>query len=39
MKMEFHITAEVDGVVKSVLVKEGQQLSAGQMMLTIEFEP
>jgi urea carboxylase len=36
MKMEFPITAEVDGVVKSVLVKEGQQLSAGQMMLTIE---
>jgi biotin carboxyl carrier protein len=36
MKMENEIKAGIDGVVKSVHVKEGQTLESGQLMIEIE---
>jgi biotin carboxyl carrier protein len=36
MKMENEIKAGVDGVVKSVFVKEGQTVEAGHLMIEIE---
>ncbi len=36
MKMEFPIQAESCGTVKNIVVKEGQQLSSGQMLVVVE---
>ena len=36
MKMEFAIQAPVAGIVKSVRVKEGQQLSPGELLIDFE---
>lgn len=36
MKMETAIAARMDGVVREVLVQEGQSTKAGQLLLTIE---
>jgi pyruvate carboxylase len=36
MKMETNITANVDGVVKKILIKEGQNVTAGVLLMTLE---
>lgn len=36
MKMQHDITAETDGIVREVLVSEGQELQAGQRLMVLE---
>ena len=38
MKMQHQLTAEVGGVVREVLAREGAQLAAGELILTIDKE-
>ncbi|MGK5091382.1 acetyl-CoA carboxylase biotin carboxylase subunit [Deltaproteobacteria bacterium TL4] len=37
MKMEHQIKSDVDGVVKEVLVRQGQQVDARQLLVQVEF--
>jgi biotin carboxyl carrier protein len=39
MKMEIPIMAEVKGVLKEILIKEGEPVAEGQVVATIEVSP
>jgi pyruvate carboxylase len=36
MKMETRVTASISGVVESIIVKEGQQVKAGELLLKLK---
>ena len=36
MKMETNITASSDGVIESILCKEGQQVKSGELLIRIK---
>ncbi len=38
MKMEFPVTADMDGVVEKIFIKAGQQIEAGQMVAAVRPE-
>jgi len=36
MKMETRITSSISGIVRSVNIKEGQQVKAGELLIVVE---
>ena len=39
MKMEIPIMAEIKGVLKEILIKEGEPVTEGQVVATIDVSP
>ncbi|MBV1821779.1 biotin/lipoyl-binding protein, partial [Bacteroidales bacterium MSK.15.36] len=36
MKMETNVTSPVDGTVKSIIVKEGQNVESGELLIRLD---
>ena len=36
MKMETHVSAPISGTVKSIIVKEGQNVETGELLIRLE---